>query len=502
MPTRKILITALTALVCTAAAPSALAEMCEDCEPGGGTGGGSGTTYATPDTTIESAPQAPVQSRRPSISYKSSLASVRYQCRLAGAAADGWANVGVSGCGTTAAAGTTTAWSSATDLADGTHHFQVRACKDHTATVTKCDDTPAKASFTIDTVAPTATFTGLDPDEHINTPTTVFLWDAENPFSPTVRCAIDPTGADIEAQLAPCNKETTVGGDGFAQGEHRIYLKVRDSAGNWSSTASLRFVWDTVGPVVGNISSVANTKRPTVRYSVADARGTVESTTCTLKGQGIDRAEPCSSTAWTSGADLADGLYSLTVTAEDELGNGGNSITEHFVVDTVAPALGAIAWDATARTLAWTAGEDAEGTTCAIDSGVAAACTSPFDASGLAARDHVLRVTVRDHAGNETTATKAFTIPAPAKPPVSGADTKSGATVSATSGAAAAQPNGSATASTPTAASGPRTAAAPKKAAAKKKICFKTKKVRGKKKRVKVPCAKRTAKKRTAKKRG
>jgi hypothetical protein len=236
MPTRtpiSALLIALTFLLALSAVPAFAADcdpMRQDCgeeEPPPPP-----PTYATPDTTIDSSPQRPIQNRRPTITFKSSLANVRYVCRLAASADEPWSGTGASACGTSGAIGTTGSWTPGADLADGLHHLHVIACKDHTPSVTKCDGSPAKAPFRIDNVGPTASFLGLAEGAHINTETTVSFWDGENPFSPTFACALDPDVSSGAVTLTPCGKTITVGGAGFAQGAHVIYLEARDSAGN------------------------------------------------------------------------------------------------------------------------------------------------------------------------------------------------------------------------------------------------------------------------------
>ena len=309
-------------------------------------------------------------------------------------------------------------------------------------------------------------FSGVAEGAHLNAPATVGFHNLEDPFGPSFVCALDPDLSGGAVTLPRCTSSMEVGGASMAQGPHAINLKTADRAGNWSPTAILNFVWDTVAPSRElTRTGRANGPKPGYAFTITDAHSAPATVTCRRKGKGVEREEPCAATGWTSAEELTDGLYTLSVVAKDKAGNEATT-SELFTVDRTAPGAATdLVWDAAARKVTFDVPAGAEQVTCSVDGGPEQACASPFDASGFAPGDHALVVTVRDWAGNEAKASRAFSIPAPPTPQ--------------------AQQAGGGT--TP--------------AAAKKRTCFRTKKVKGKKKRVKVACKKAPAEKRAAKRR-
>jgi hypothetical protein len=118
-------------------------------------------------------------------------------------------------------------------------------------------------------------------------------------------------------------------------------------------------------------------------------------------------------------AVAADGSYTVTIVATDDVGNTA-SVTRSFIVDRTAPVFAATSGPSAGQTISATdavlgfAVTDANpGTTsCAVDSGAFGACTSgtAFAVSGLAQGAHTLHVRSTDAAGNSATLDRAFSV--------------------------------------------------------------------------------------------
>jgi hypothetical protein len=319
---RSILCAVAGAAVFAFAAPAS-AEVCQDCNDGGG--GGGGTTYTTPATTLSAAPASPINVKRPATSYSSDLSSSYFQCRWAASAGEAWNTGDDFDCGSAATANQVVSFTPGSDLADGQHHLQVRACKNYSSgTVTKCDATAVVASWTQDTVAPGAVFGDASPADgaHLNAAGKWILINTENPFTPRLSCSVD-------AVVLACSDQFTYGSPSVGQGEHVIAFTAADAAGNVSGVATRTFVWDTIAPVT-TVTAPAKTtsKRPAITFAATDA-DTELSVACKLDGVAV----PCSGTSFTPSADLALGKHTFEVQHTDRASNAGTAVSKEIVVE-------------------------------------------------------------------------------------------------------------------------------------------------------------------------
>lgn len=147
-------------------------------------------------------------------------------------------------------------------------------------------------------------------------------------------------------------------------------------------------------------SGLTNDPTPAFTFDSASAPAT-----CAVDG---GPATACTSPHTTE--HLADGAHVFTVAAGDVVEERG------FVVDTKAPEVDVagerIVAD-TRATITFTAEAGAE-TRCAVDTGAATACTSPYTTPDLANGTHAVHVVVTDAAGNETRGTRVIDFRAPA----------------------------------------------------------------------------------------
>jgi hypothetical protein len=220
-----------------------------------------------------------------------------------------------------------------TGLADGAHHFEVRAADDghhgwpwwhhdrhwgdggHWGAEWhwggeewECFGTPVEVDFTVDTTPPTATIDAA-PVGTIDSAEATIEFGAEE--AAEFECLLDgaPTG------WAPCASPTTL--TGLADGGHRFEVRARDAAGNVSPAAAVSFAVDTTLP-----ETLVETA-PAPRIDVGEASFTFTSTAgtafeCRLDPQPDSPWEACPSTVSFTG--LAQGQHTFEVRAADRFG--------------------------------------------------------------------------------------------------------------------------------------------------------------------------------------
>src|SRR5207253_3239914 len=113
---------------------------------------------------------------------------------------------------------------------------------------------------------------------------------------------------------------------------------------------------------------------------------------------------------------LAAGSHTFTVTATDPAGNASTPASSTWTIDLTAPVATLTASPAnptnqTTASFSFTSSQAGSTFRCKLDSGAAAACTSPQSYSGLANGSHTFLLTATDPAGNVSTpATFTWTI--------------------------------------------------------------------------------------------
>lgn len=209
-------------------------------------------------------------------------------------------------------------------------------------------------SFTIDTIAPVASFQFPRPQINSNTPLiTLSYSDSGTGVDPaSVHVSLD--GADITASLAVGPNSTAgtlVLTPPLADGTHQLQATLADRAGNRATTSS-SFVVDTIPPVAGFASpadnSFTNNSTPALRLTYSDVSGTgvdVNSIHVFLKHAGDPETEVTSlfqigaqeaGGTVSANSPLGDATYRLRAQVNDVAGNT-TTATSTFEVDTVAP---------------------------------------------------------------------------------------------------------------------------------------------------------------------
>lgn len=275
-----------------------------------------------------------------------------------------------------------------TGLADGSHNFFV------VATDAAGNVTNQLWPWTVDTVPPVLSITSSPPDPS---------------SSSSAQLAFTTSGATSEtcsldgATATGCSN--TVSYTGLADGMHTVTVRAADDAGN-STTRTATWTVDTTPP------ALALTSTPPSVTGMADAQfaftavGAV-TVTCQLDG---GAATACTSP--TSYTGLAEATHTFTLRGTDAAGNTATK-TYTWTVDTTPPAVTLTATPSNpsnSSSASFSFSATGATTTCSIDGGAAAACTSPAAYTSLADGSHTFAVNATDGAGNMSSQSYTWTI--------------------------------------------------------------------------------------------
>jgi extracellular elastinolytic metalloproteinase len=316
--------------------------------------------------------------------------------------------------------------------ADGPHTFSVRA-RDAAGNV---DDTPETRAFTLGVTGPA--ITGLaGPANRTNDTTPTFTFGADDAGA-TFECKLE--ALEVPGQFEPCSSPWT-SAPLEQDARYTFTVRARDAAGNPGAGATWAFTLFTAAPQTGISSGPEGVTRdatPRVEFASSPPGATF---TCSLNG---DPIVPCTSPLILQLG--ADGDYTFSVTATDDLGNvDPTPAVRRFTLDTIAPET---FLDATppatvhAGPLAFAVRAGDGTVACALDDGEYGSCATLIRAESLPVGEHVFRARAEDAAGNidaspaefrftvvngAPTAALAFDVttgPAPltARPTIAGAD--------------------------------------------------------------------------------
>ena len=271
-------------------------------------------------------------------------------------------------------------------LADGAHTIEVRAVD--------AAGNPGSATtpmFTIDTMAPSVTFTTLPLALSNDTTPTVQFTTAGG--ATQIACAVDGAG------FSACTTGFT---PTVAEGTHTISVRVSDAATNSATFTTPMFVVDTTPPTVtitGQPAALSNDNSPTVVFT-----HTGMSPTCALDG---GAAVTCTSPH--TFTNVPDGLHTITVSVVDGASNPGSASTNQFRIDTVGPTLSFIEtppaqWPVNYFDVTFNTG-DSVSISCSLDGAAFTACASGQTQTFTYNVAHSLQVRGVDAANNPTTIT-------------------------------------------------------------------------------------------------
>jgi len=342
-----------------------------------------------PDTTLTSGPPTADNSVSATFAFRSAEHNVSFDCSLD--------NAGYLPC---------TSGSSFGPVGDGPHSFAVRA-RDRAGNV---DSSPAVYAWTVNTSTPDTQILTGPPQASPTTSASFTFFSPDAGGGATFTCSLDGAG------FTACTSARSY--TNLSEGNHSFAVRVRDAVGNVDpSPATRSWTVDLTTPNT-TISDGPSGATPAASASLSFTANEADVTfTCSLDG---DAFAECSSPA--SYDALAQGAHTFSVRATDAAGHTDASpATRGWTVDTVPPdvaiTVGPAATSGPRVTLGFTASEGS--VTCSLDGAAFAACTSPI-ATNLPAGPHMFAVRAIDAAGNEASASRAWTV-ACAAPDATGA---------------------------------------------------------------------------------
>ncbi len=378
-----------------------------------------------------------------------------------------WTNI------TSKVSGTTLTWDGVTLSGSNTLKLKVVDAAGNSGTI-------ASQAYTLDTTAPTITFSGLALSADTGSSSTDFITStAAQTISATLSGALGTdkvygsldngsTWTDITAKVSG----TTLTWNGVTlASSNTLQLKVVDAAGNTGAIASKAYVFDTIAPSAPSVNSTStSTNDATPTWTWTTGGGGSGSYRYRLDNSDLTvGATNTASASYTPGLDLSEGNHTLYVQEQDDSGNWSATGSFTVSVDTNAPTAGGggtiAASDATSNSvkLTWTAGTDALTaqadlkykvvsstsditTVSAAESATLAqdwtAAISTYTVAGLSpSTDYYFNVLVKDAAGNKSlyTAVTSKTAIAPAS---GGGHSGGGSTPTGTTGTTVVEVNG------------------------------------------------------------
>ncbi len=345
---------------------------------------------ATP--TIDSSPPDPSNSTDASFSFSDSEVGVSFYCQLDGG--------GFSSCSSP---------QSYTDLAEGSHSFQVKA-----RDALDNESATADYSWTVDTQAPPSpTIDSTPPDPSSSTDASFSFSDSE--AGVTFHCQLD--GGGFSACSSPQSYSE------LAEGGHSFQVKARDAAGNESASAGYEWTIVDVPPVITLVTpadgSTTADSTPTFSGVAGTAIGDSVLVTVKVYSGATPTGTPLATVVAPVGVDggysidaveaLPDGLLTAQAEQDDLSGNTGLSAPNTFTVDTEAPPSPTIdssppdPSDSASASFSFSDSEAGVSFFCQLDGGGFSACSSPQSYSDLGEGAHSFQVKARDAAGNEST---------------------------------------------------------------------------------------------------
>jgi hypothetical protein len=306
-------------------------------------------------------------------------------------------------------------------LADGTHTFRARAV-DPAGNV---DATPATSIWTIDTVAPTITYTAR-PSASTNSTSATFTWTSSEPA--TFTCKLDNVATTCGTVTGASGTKTFT----VLQGIHTFLVTASDPAGN-RTAAPVTWTVDTGPP-----DTDLQLPRPTNPTASTSATFTF---TATEPGSSFTcQLDAAAATACNSGTITYTGLSSVSHTfsvfATDAAGNADLSpATFTWLVDATPPTgsitapAGGVTVSSTV-TVTGTAADNVsvlgvqfqlDGANLGAEDVSGPTYSVPWDTTQTSNGPHTLTAVIRDEVGNVTTTAPVQVTVANAAAPASGA---------------------------------------------------------------------------------
>jgi hypothetical protein len=350
-----------------------------------------------PVSTITSGPSGPTNIKAPTFAFTTGEPDSTFECKLTGP-------------GTSLDAACTSP-KSYSNLADGTYFFALRA----TDSSGNVETNPPVVSFTVDTVAPTATITAHPPALTNGTSWPFSFTSSES--GSTFKCELDAPGTSSSTNCASGDTFNRLGIDG----SYTFRVHAIDAAGNPGPEATFAFTVDTVGPaasLTGKPGLQSNDNSPTFSFT-SEAGATFE---CSFGPGSTPSNTYTSCTSPKTYTGLADGFWTFRVRAIDAAGNvGSTGGLDTFELDATPPETSITGGpsgptNVSAPSFTFSATEPST-FQCKLDgpgtaTGTYASCSTPRSLGTLADGTYTFTVQATDQLGNPdpTPATRTFTV--------------------------------------------------------------------------------------------
>ncbi|MBF0431256.1 MAG: hypothetical protein HQK83_08265 [Fibrobacteria bacterium] len=163
-----------------------------------------------------------------------------------------------------------------------------------------------------DTESPNPTVLQAVSPTNDNTPT--WSWSSGgNGGNGTYRYRLGDTGNFTETA------ETQYTPSPLTHGTHTLYVQERDEAGNWSVLSDSTIIVDLVGPTNPTVNGVTVTSNKTPTWSWTQNGGGIGIFTIQFDGNTLSNNS--STTSYTPGVELSDGLHIIRIQEKDDVGN-------------------------------------------------------------------------------------------------------------------------------------------------------------------------------------
>ena len=172
-------------------------------------------------------------------------------------------------------------------------------------------------------------------------------------------------GANLGAEDTAAPYSISWNTTAVTSGPHLLSARARDAAGNVTTSASVNVTVDNDPPagsvLINSGASATSSTAATLSLFATDALSAVIAMRLSSNGTTFSAAEPYATTrAWT--LSTGDGTKTVYVQFQDAAGNWSSSFSDGIVLDTVAPAISAVASSnisGSGATITWTTNEPA-----------------------------------------------------------------------------------------------------------------------------------------------
>jgi hypothetical protein len=314
----------------------------------------------------------------------------------------------------------------ATPLTTDGHYTVVASATDGTNPVTA-----TVATYDLDTLVPVITVTPLA---------------VTDPSQPSWNVSVDKPGVTALCTIATTSNAPCAAGFAVTlttEGSYNLVVNATDTAGNSAVTKTVAYTYDVTNPgapVLGGTTGPSNAG--TINWTISRPDPDIANVVCVVThGSTTTTTDPCGPTLDVALQPTDEGLWTLTATGYDSVGNPSTAATRTVTYDHTLSAIQAdLDPAAPANQPSWLVTVDGDATASCSVAGVvspAVDCTNTTFALDLRTRPgavYTVAITAADAAGNTTSTSFGYVL-APPQPTVSVTATGSSRTPAWTVGA-------------------------------------------------------------------